>query len=149
MIKTLNSDEDSLSPFGHMLASAKSTIVANNCISFSHVCRLGNIHCNKMYFCWQKFSSPKVLFFVARTFGDKIYFLATKLVSTCIPHRQKSWRRKISYPKGLTIKKKKKKEMKTFCRLMFFSLNTLFSKEIVSPSNDIWGKILIMVAKCY
>lgn len=51
----------------------------------------------------QKFSSPKVLFFVARAFGDEICLLAMKLVSMCIPRRQKSWRQKISYPKGPTI----------------------------------------------
>lgn len=51
----------------------------------------------------QKFSSPKVLFFVTRAFGDEICLLAMKLVSMCIPRRQKSWRQKISYPKGPTI----------------------------------------------
>jgi len=33
----------SLSPYGHMLTSAKPSFVANNCISFSHVRKLGNI----------------------------------------------------------------------------------------------------------
>ena len=42
VIKTLNSEEDSLSPFGYILASAKATTNANCCISFSHILRLGN-----------------------------------------------------------------------------------------------------------
>ena len=42
VIKALKSDEDSLSPSGHIIASAKATTEANSCISFSHTCRLGN-----------------------------------------------------------------------------------------------------------
>lgn len=42
MIKTLNSEEDSLSLFNYILASAKATTDANCCISFSHILRLGN-----------------------------------------------------------------------------------------------------------
>lgn len=41
MINTLSSKEDSLSPFGHILDSAKA-MIESNCISFSHVCRLSN-----------------------------------------------------------------------------------------------------------
>lgn len=35
VINSLNSAENSLSPFGHILSSAKSTLVIRNCISFS------------------------------------------------------------------------------------------------------------------
>ena len=42
IIKELKADVDSFSPFGHILASAKSSIAINNCISFSHVRGLGN-----------------------------------------------------------------------------------------------------------
>ena len=41
-IKALQADDVSLSPFGHILAFAKSTIDANDNISYSHVRRLGN-----------------------------------------------------------------------------------------------------------
>ena len=41
VINTLNSNEDSLSPFGHILDSAKA-LTESSCISFFHVCRLGN-----------------------------------------------------------------------------------------------------------
>ena len=34
--------EVSLSPFGHLLESAKSTLVTNKSIAFSHECRTGN-----------------------------------------------------------------------------------------------------------
>ena len=42
VINSLISDANSFSPFDHILSSAKSTLNAYNCISFSHVCRLGN-----------------------------------------------------------------------------------------------------------
>ena len=42
VINTLNSAEESLSPFGHILASAKATAEAICCISLSHIRRLGN-----------------------------------------------------------------------------------------------------------
>ncbi|XP_050248774.1 uncharacterized protein LOC126696027 [Quercus robur] len=42
VIKALKSDVDSLTPFGHYLASAKATTDANSCISFSHIHRLDN-----------------------------------------------------------------------------------------------------------
>ena len=41
VIKALKCNEDSLSPFGHILALAKATTDVN-CISFSHPRRLGN-----------------------------------------------------------------------------------------------------------
>ncbi|XP_075650224.1 uncharacterized protein LOC142620799 [Castanea sativa] len=41
VINTLSSNEDSLSPFGHILDSAKA-LTESGCISFSHVRRLGN-----------------------------------------------------------------------------------------------------------
>ena len=42
MIKCLRSDDDSFSPFGHILAAAKATTETNCCISFPHIRRLGN-----------------------------------------------------------------------------------------------------------
>ena len=42
VINTLNSEEDSLSSFGHIITLAKSTLVTNICISFSYIRRLGN-----------------------------------------------------------------------------------------------------------
>ena len=42
VIKALKSDEVSLSSFGHLIALAKSTMLACSCISFSYVCRIGN-----------------------------------------------------------------------------------------------------------
>ena len=42
VINTFNFAEDSLCSFGHFITLAKSTLVTNTCISFSHVCRLGN-----------------------------------------------------------------------------------------------------------
>ena len=42
VINTLNSDEKSLSNYGHVLGSAKSMLVASSCVSFSHVCCAGN-----------------------------------------------------------------------------------------------------------
>ena len=42
VIKCLKSDDDSLSPFGHILAAAKATTETNCCISFSHIRRFGN-----------------------------------------------------------------------------------------------------------
>ena len=46
VINTLSSNEDSLSPFGHILDSAKA-LTESRCISFFHVRRLGNsIACN-------------------------------------------------------------------------------------------------------
>ena len=42
VIKYLRSDDDSFSPFGHILAAAKATTENNGCISFSHIRRLGN-----------------------------------------------------------------------------------------------------------
>ncbi|KAK9983869.1 hypothetical protein SO802_033394 [Lithocarpus litseifolius] len=41
VIKALKNNDESLSPFGHILASAKA-ITDVNCISFSHTRRLGN-----------------------------------------------------------------------------------------------------------
>ena len=41
VINTLSSNEDFLSPFGHILDSAKA-LTESSCISFFHVCRLGN-----------------------------------------------------------------------------------------------------------
>ena len=41
IIKALKNEEDSLAPFGHILAAAKSSTNVS-CISFSHICRLGN-----------------------------------------------------------------------------------------------------------
>ena len=35
--------QGSLSPYGHILTSTKSSFIANNCISFFHICRIGNI----------------------------------------------------------------------------------------------------------
>ncbi|XP_023917766.1 uncharacterized protein LOC112029310 [Quercus suber] len=42
VIKSLRSDDDYFSPFGHILAAAKDAIETSCCISFSHVRRLGN-----------------------------------------------------------------------------------------------------------
>ena len=42
VIKSLRSNDDSFSPFGHILAAAKATTETNCCISFSHIRRLGN-----------------------------------------------------------------------------------------------------------
>ena len=42
VINTLRSMEVSLSPFGHLLESAKSTLVTSKCIAFSHIRRTGN-----------------------------------------------------------------------------------------------------------
>ena len=42
VIKTLNCEENSLSPFGYILALAKATTEASCYISFSHIRRLGN-----------------------------------------------------------------------------------------------------------
>ena len=42
MIKCLRSDDNSFSPFGHILAAAKATTETNCCISFSHIRKLGN-----------------------------------------------------------------------------------------------------------
>ena len=42
MVKELNADEESFSPYGQILASAKASLGARTCISFSHVCRLDN-----------------------------------------------------------------------------------------------------------
>ena len=41
VINTLSSNEDFLSPFGHILDSAKA-LTESSCISFLHVCRLRN-----------------------------------------------------------------------------------------------------------
>ena len=41
IIKALKNEEDSLAPFGHILAAAKTSTDAS-CISFSHIRRLGN-----------------------------------------------------------------------------------------------------------
>ena len=41
VINTLSSNEDFLSPFGHILDSAKA-LTESSCISFFHVCWLGN-----------------------------------------------------------------------------------------------------------
>ena len=41
IIKALLNKEDSLAPFGHILAAVK-TSTDINCISFSHIRRLGN-----------------------------------------------------------------------------------------------------------
>ena len=42
VINTLRNTEASLSTFGHILESAKSTLVTSNCIAFSHIRRSGN-----------------------------------------------------------------------------------------------------------
>ena len=42
VINSLRSKEAFFSSFGHLLESAKSTLVSSNCIAFSHVCRSGN-----------------------------------------------------------------------------------------------------------
>ena len=42
VIKTLTSEEESLSPFGHILASTKANTDANCRFIFSHVRRIGN-----------------------------------------------------------------------------------------------------------
>ena len=42
VINTLRNTEASLSTFGHILESAKSTLVTGNCIAFSHIRRSGN-----------------------------------------------------------------------------------------------------------
>nr|POF21602.1 hypothetical protein CFP56_24727 [Quercus suber] len=42
VINTLKSEEKSLSTYGHILSSAKSMLVPNSCVSFSHVRRFGN-----------------------------------------------------------------------------------------------------------
>ena len=42
VIKCLRSDDDSFSPFGHILAAAKATTKTSCCISFSHIRRLSN-----------------------------------------------------------------------------------------------------------
>ncbi|XP_075665304.1 uncharacterized protein LOC142634963 [Castanea sativa] len=42
IIATLSSEETSLSTYGHILSSAKATLGADSCISFSHVRRSGN-----------------------------------------------------------------------------------------------------------
>ena len=42
VINSLRSKEASFSSFGHLLESAKSTLVSSNCIAFSHVRRSGN-----------------------------------------------------------------------------------------------------------
>ena len=42
VINSLQSTEASLSPFGHLLESAKSTLVTSKCIAFSHVRRTSN-----------------------------------------------------------------------------------------------------------
>ena len=42
VINTLNSDEKSLSNYGHILSSTKSMLVASSCVSFSHVRCAGN-----------------------------------------------------------------------------------------------------------
>ena len=42
VIKTFMAAEDSLSSFGHIISLAKSTLVTNECISFSHTYRSGN-----------------------------------------------------------------------------------------------------------
>ena len=42
VINTLNSEEMSLCTYGLILSSAKSMVVASNCVSFSHVCHSRN-----------------------------------------------------------------------------------------------------------
>ena len=42
VIKTFMAAEDSLSSFGHIISLAKSTLVTNECISFSHTYKSGN-----------------------------------------------------------------------------------------------------------
>ena len=42
MIKALKTDEESVSPFGHIFALAKSTLASISRISFFHVCKLSN-----------------------------------------------------------------------------------------------------------
>ena len=42
IIKALQFDDESLSPYGHILSSAKSMVVAGSSIMYSHVGRSGN-----------------------------------------------------------------------------------------------------------
>ena len=42
VINTLQSTEASLTTYGHLLESAKSTLVTSKCISFTHIRRIGN-----------------------------------------------------------------------------------------------------------
>ena len=42
VINTLNSEEMSLSTYGHILSLAKSMLVVGSCVSFSHVCHSRN-----------------------------------------------------------------------------------------------------------
>lgn len=62
VIKTLSGEEISLSSFGHILQSAEAMIEAN-CISFSHVRRLGNSVSHNL---WMK-NVPPHLYFVQLT----------------------------------------------------------------------------------
>ena len=48
VIRSLKSDDASLSPFGHILDLAKEKIETSCCISFSHVRRLGNSVAHKL-----------------------------------------------------------------------------------------------------
>ena len=47
VIKTLNSEEESLSPFGHILTAAKK-MTESTCFSFSHVRKVGNSFANNL-----------------------------------------------------------------------------------------------------
>ena len=42
VIKAMQSDDESLSPYGHILSSAKSMVVTGSSIKYSHVGRTGN-----------------------------------------------------------------------------------------------------------
>ena len=42
VINTLRSTEPSLTTYGHLLESAKSTLVTSKCIAFTHIRRIGN-----------------------------------------------------------------------------------------------------------
>ena len=42
VINTLRSTEASLTTYGHLLESAKATLVTSKCIAFTHICRSGN-----------------------------------------------------------------------------------------------------------
>ena len=113
-----------------------------------------------MYVDLVTFTATKCIFVDKNFLHQKSYFSLQGLLVTKFVFWLRNWFRRVYHIvknpgdekfhiQMVWLFKKKKKETKTFCRLMFFSLNTLFSKEIVSPSNDIWGKILIIVAKCY
>ena len=95
VIKTLNCEEDSLSPFGYILALAKATTEANCCISFSHIRRLGNSVTHNLtthtrhvrgFLVWMKDISP-YLYSVLFTDNDWVFLQWEFLVF--IPKKKK------------------------------------------------------------